>query len=94
MTNEGKDILLAQGIFGGVYLVALGVVMACYRMAKVCFFCWDVARGGGSFFMLGFGWGEERRRERRLMGVWIEIVMRDWTGLIDCCRYHHTFSLC
>lgn len=38
ITNEGKDILFAQGIFGGVYLAALGVVMACYRMANVGLF--------------------------------------------------------
>lgn len=35
ITDEGRDILLAQCLFGGVYLAALAVVMACYRMAKV-----------------------------------------------------------
>ncbi len=35
LTDGGKNILLAQVIFGGVYLSVLGVVMACYRMAKV-----------------------------------------------------------
>lgn len=38
ITDEGRDILFAQGIFAGVYLVALGAVMACYRMANVCIF--------------------------------------------------------
>ena len=37
LTDDGKNILLAQVIFGGVYLSILGVVMACYRMAKVLF---------------------------------------------------------
>ncbi len=36
ITDQGRDILLAQIIFGGVYLVSLGFVMACYRQAKVC----------------------------------------------------------
>lgn len=35
VTDGGKDILLAQIIFGGLYLGSLGVVMACYRMAEV-----------------------------------------------------------
>ncbi|KAI9741441.1 MAG: dolichyl-P-Man:Man(5)GlcNAc(2)-PP-dolichol alpha-1,3-mannosyltransferase [Claussenomyces sp. TS43310] len=35
MTDQGKNILLAQGIFAGLYLVALAFVMACYRQAKV-----------------------------------------------------------
>lgn len=36
LTNHGNDILLAQRLFAGLYLVNLGVVMACYRKAKVC----------------------------------------------------------
>ena len=36
VTEGGKDVLRAQGVFMGVYLVALGVVMACYSRAKVC----------------------------------------------------------
>lgn len=36
VTDGGKDILLAQLIFGGLYLGILSVVMACYRQAKVC----------------------------------------------------------
>lgn len=36
VTDGGKDILLAQLIFGGLYLSILSVVMACYRQAKVC----------------------------------------------------------
>lgn len=35
VTDSGKNILLAQIIFGGVYLGSLSVVMACYRLAKV-----------------------------------------------------------
>ncbi|KAK4154552.1 fad dependent oxidoreductase [Chaetomidium leptoderma] len=35
LTNEGKNILLAQQLFGGLYMVTLAVVMACYRKAKV-----------------------------------------------------------
>lgn len=36
LTNRGKDILLAQQLFAGLYLVNLAVVMTCYRKAKVC----------------------------------------------------------
>jgi hypothetical protein len=36
ITDQGKDIWLAQVIFGMVYLVTLGIVMLCYRQAKVC----------------------------------------------------------
>lgn len=35
LTNHGKDILLAQQFFAGLYLVNLAVVMTCYRKAKV-----------------------------------------------------------
>ena len=35
LTDGGSNILLAQVIFGGVYLGVLSVVMACYRLAKV-----------------------------------------------------------
>ncbi|RDW69607.1 putative glycosyltransferase family 58 protein [Coleophoma cylindrospora] len=34
ITDHGTNILLAQGIFGGLYLCTLAVVMACYRQAK------------------------------------------------------------
>ncbi|KAL8960830.1 MAG: hypothetical protein Q9193_002529 [Seirophora villosa] len=34
VTDEGKNILLAQAIFAWLYLGILTVVMACYRMAK------------------------------------------------------------
>ncbi|KFY37192.1 hypothetical protein V495_07319 [Pseudogymnoascus sp. VKM F-4514 (FW-929)] len=34
LTDEGRDIKLAQGIFAGLYLLTLGGVMACYRRAK------------------------------------------------------------
>lgn len=36
LTNGGKNILLAQMLFGGLYLGTLAVVMGCYRMCKVC----------------------------------------------------------
>ena len=35
LTHGGTDIFRAQCIFLAVYLVALSVVMACYRQAKV-----------------------------------------------------------
>lgn len=35
LTNHGKDILLAQQLFAGLYLVNLAIVMTCYRQAKV-----------------------------------------------------------
>jgi alpha-1,3-mannosyltransferase len=35
LTDAGKNILLAQGIFAVVYMAALGMVMACYREANV-----------------------------------------------------------
>lgn len=35
VTDKGKDILLAQRIFGILYLSTIGTVMACYRRAKV-----------------------------------------------------------
>lgn len=37
LTNHGKDILLAQQLFAGLYLVNLAVVMSCYWKAKVGF---------------------------------------------------------
>ncbi len=35
ITDKGRNILLAQRIFGVLYLATLAVVMACYRRAKV-----------------------------------------------------------
>ena len=35
LTDGGKNIVLAQALFGGLYLGVLSVVMACYRMCKV-----------------------------------------------------------
>ena len=35
VTNGGENIMLAQIIFGGLYLSTLALVMACYRAAKV-----------------------------------------------------------
>jgi hypothetical protein len=35
VSDKGKDILLAQRIFGVLYLATVGTVMACYRRAKV-----------------------------------------------------------
>jgi alpha-1,3-mannosyltransferase len=37
LTDHGRDIKRAQYIFGGIYLLALAVVMQCYRAAKVPF---------------------------------------------------------
>lgn len=36
ITNEGRSIQIAQYVFALVYLVALAVVLQCYRKAKVC----------------------------------------------------------
>lgn len=35
ITDKGQNIGKAQAIFGMLYLVTLGVVMSCYRKAKV-----------------------------------------------------------
>ena len=35
ITDHGKNIILAQKVFAGVYLVELMAVMQCYRLAKV-----------------------------------------------------------
>lgn len=35
ITDHGKNILVAQGIFALLYLATLAVVMACYRKANV-----------------------------------------------------------
>ena len=35
LTDGGKNIVLAQVLFGGLYLGVLSVVIACYRMCKV-----------------------------------------------------------
>jgi alpha-1,3-mannosyltransferase len=35
ITDKGRNILVAQRIFGVLYLATLAVVMACYRRAKV-----------------------------------------------------------
>lgn len=35
ITDKGKNILLAQRTFGVLYLGTLGIVMSCYRRAKV-----------------------------------------------------------
>ncbi|EKG13022.1 Glycosyltransferase ALG3 [Macrophomina phaseolina MS6] len=35
LTDEGRDIRLAQIIFAGLYVAVLTIVMACYRLAKV-----------------------------------------------------------
>lgn len=36
ITNEGKDIVLAQELFAGLYMITLALVMMCYWKAKVC----------------------------------------------------------
>ncbi len=38
LTDEGRDVRLAQWVFAGVYLAALGVVMVCYKRAGVGFY--------------------------------------------------------
>lgn len=35
LTSEGKNILLAQQLFGVLYMTTLALVMACYWKAKV-----------------------------------------------------------
>jgi alpha-1,3-mannosyltransferase len=35
LTDQGKNILLAQGIFATLYIATLVIVMACYWKAKV-----------------------------------------------------------
>jgi hypothetical protein len=35
LTDEGKDIFLAQQLFAGLYMITLAVVMVCYWRAKV-----------------------------------------------------------
>ena len=35
MTDEGKDIFLAQQLFAVLYMTTLALVMACYSKAKV-----------------------------------------------------------
>lgn len=35
ITDQGRNIELAQYFFGGLYLIVLSVVMACYRLAGV-----------------------------------------------------------
>jgi len=37
ITDKGKNILLAQRLFGILYLSTVAVVMACYKRAKVHF---------------------------------------------------------
>lgn len=43
LTEEGRNVQLAQYLFALVYLVALAVVLQCYRMAKVrvLYIFWD-----------------------------------------------------
>lgn len=36
ITDGGKDIFLAQSVFGVLYLATVGLAMRCYRKAKVC----------------------------------------------------------
>ena len=40
ITDHGRDILVAQRIFGVLYLGTLGVVLTCYKRAKVGFDNW------------------------------------------------------
>ena len=45
LTDQGRDVLLAQWLFAGLYMTTLAVVMGCYWQAKVCFFPTTVWRG-------------------------------------------------
>lgn len=38
LTDQGRDVQRAQWIFALVYLATLGVVVQCYRRAKVSFY--------------------------------------------------------
>jgi hypothetical protein len=44
ITDEGRNVQLAQYVFALVYLGTLGVVMRCYAKARVC--------GGSSHFLV------------------------------------------
>lgn len=46
ITDEGRNVQLAQYVFALVYLGTLGVVMQCYRKAKVCVAQWMGLRVG------------------------------------------------
>jgi alpha-1,3-mannosyltransferase len=46
LTDQGRDVLLAQWLFAGLYMATLAVVMGCYWQAKVCFFPATVWWGG------------------------------------------------
>lgn len=35
LTQQGRDIITAQAVFAGVYLLTLGIVGMCYREARV-----------------------------------------------------------
>ncbi len=39
ITDKGTNILLAQRIFGVLYLGTISIVMACYRRDKVWTYC-------------------------------------------------------
>lgn len=45
LTDEGKNIFLAQQLFAVLYMATLALVMACYWKAKVS--CTEKATGGG-----------------------------------------------
>lgn len=46
LTDEGTDVARAQWIFALLYLLTLGVVVLCYRRAKVRFITWVDGVGG------------------------------------------------
>ncbi|RYP13276.1 hypothetical protein DL765_006950 [Monosporascus sp. GIB2] len=52
LTNKGKDIFLAQQLFGVLYMATLALVMACYRKAKVGY---NVKKTFGIVLFLGRG---------------------------------------
>lgn len=43
ITDKGTNILLAQRLFGVLYLATISIVMACYRRARVILFSKIVA---------------------------------------------------
>ncbi len=44
ITDQGRNILLAQRVFGVLYLGTLAVVMACYKRAKVFISLFSISR--------------------------------------------------
>lgn len=64
LTNQGKNILLAQQLFAGLYLVTLAAVMECYRKARVRTERFPPTFRPALYGSLA-GWLTEKRRRRR-----------------------------